>query len=114
MFNDEGGVDSTVSSSSTRRARFSRGTLAGPLAARATDAVLRAVGRLPDEDFVVFRFAVAFRAVVRPDVRGDFRAGLRALGRFAPRPLAVFFVERVEAAARPPLRLAIVRCPFEP
>ena len=106
MFSDEGGVDSTVSPSSTRRARFSRGTLAARVAA----AVLRAVGRLPDDDFVVFRFAVAFRAVVR----ADLRAGLRALGRLAARRLAVFFVERVEAAARPPLRLAIVRCPFEP
>jgi len=110
MFKDDGGVDSTVSSSSTRRARFRRGTLP----ARIADAVLRAVGRLPDDDFVVFRFAVAFRAALRAGLRGDLRAALRVLGRFAARPSAVFFVGRVEAAARPPLRLAIVRCPFEP
>src|SRR3982751_2604319 len=93
MFSDEGGVDSTVSSSSTRRARFRRGTLAG----RVADAVLRAVGRLPDDDFVIFRFGVALRAVLRAD--------FRALGRLAARLFAVFFVERVDALARPPLRL---------
>src|SRR5689334_17325656 len=106
MSSEEGGVARTVSPSSTRRARLRRGTLAG----RAVDAVFRGVGRLPDDDFVVVRLAAAFGAALRAPF---FRVALRAAGRLAVRPLALFFVERVEAAARPPLRLAIVRCPFE-
>ncbi|MBW8867549.1 MAG: hypothetical protein JF610_09495 [Acidobacteria bacterium] len=80
------------------------------MAGRVAEVVFRAVGRLPDDDFVVFDdfvifgFGVALRAVLRAD--------FPALGRLAARLFAVFFVERVDALARPPLRLAIVRCPF--
>src|SRR5689334_8390061 len=111
MSSDEGGVANTVSPSSTRRARLRRGTLAG----RATEAVFfRAAGRLPDDDFAVFRLAVVFGAALRAVFRTVLRAALRAVGRLAARRLAVFFVDRVEAVARPPLDLAIGRCPFEP
>src|SRR5262245_62032408 len=101
MFSDDGGVDSTMSSSRTLRARSRRGTLAGA----AGVAALRAAGR---RALLGFRFAAARFAP-------SFRAPVRALGRLADRALApVFFrVARRELAVRLALRLAIVECPFE-
>jgi len=108
MFSDDGGVDSTVSSSRMRRARSRRGTFAGGGGGAAFCAGGRRCWLGFDLAFG-FGFGAARFAATR-------RAPFRALERFADRaaPADFFFARRGDLAARLALRLAIVRCPFEP
>jgi len=91
-----------VSSSRMRRARSRRGTFAGGGDATA----FRAAGR---RGLMGFGFGTARLAAT-------FRAPFRAIGRFADRAVAddFFFAGRRDLAVRLAVRLAIVRCPFEP
>src|SRR5262245_4598624 len=104
MFNDDGGVDRTVSSSRIRRARSSRGTFPGIVDGGA----FRDADRLglPGFRFGAARLATAFRALLL----------LRAVVRFAVRAFAAVFllVGRRDLTVRLAFGLAIVSCPFEP